>query len=71
MAEPQIIINGHVLTEGQAMTVRVAIGAFANELREHGLGHDEHGQRMMAAYQARLREIAVMLYEERDDAQRL
>ncbi len=31
--EPEIIINGTKLTEGQAMTVRVALEAFASSLK--------------------------------------
>lgn len=28
-AEPDVVINGHRLTHGQSMTLRVAIGSFA------------------------------------------
>jgi hypothetical protein len=53
--EPQIIINGVELTVGQAMTVRVACGAFAMGMgdAEIRLGLGEIGD----AYQKRLREI--------------
>jgi hypothetical protein len=56
MNEPNIIINGQKLTSGQAMTVRVALGAFAMSLKD-GLGDDEHGRRMTTAYQAQLADI--------------
>ena len=55
--EPRITINGTTLTEAQAMTLRVAAGSFAKDLRENGLGDDEHGQQMTALYLARLHEI--------------
>lgn len=55
--EPRITINGTPLTEAQAMTLRVAAGSFALDLRENGLGDDEHGQQMTALYLARLHEI--------------
>lgn len=60
MKEPEIIINGKVLTIGQAMTVRVALGSFAISLNE-GLGEDEHGRRMTAAYRERLRELFAIM----------
>lgn len=56
MSEPAIIINGVRLTTGQAMTVRVALGSFAMSLND-GLGDDEHGRQMTAAYRERLREL--------------
>lgn len=59
MDEPIIIINGTRLTEGQAMTLRVALGAFAVDLQD-GLGDDDHGKTMTAGYKARLSEIFKM-----------
>ncbi len=55
-SEPDITINGQKLTEAQAMTVRVALSDFYTGL-EAGLGDDEHGKRMTAAYRARLEEL--------------
>jgi hypothetical protein len=60
MNEPNIIINGQQQSVGQAMTVRVALGSFAMSLEE-GLGDDEHGQRMTAAYRERLRELFTLM----------
>lgn len=59
MNEPTIIINGHTLTPGQAMTVRVAIESFAMSLREtaNPLGNDLHGKRMTDGYQKSIDEI--------------
>ena len=56
MSEPSIVVNGMRLTEGQAMTVRVALNAFCVDLQD-GLGDDEHGKRMTIAYKKRLSEI--------------
>lgn len=64
MDEPTITINGTTLTTGQAMTLRVALGSFLMSLSgENPLGDDEHGKAMTAAYQARGREIAVLMTE--------
>lgn len=58
--EPTITINGHVLTIGQAMTVRCAIEAFATDLSD-GLGDDPHGQRMTIGYMQRINDIRKMM----------
>ncbi len=50
MNEPQMAINGLALTRAEAMTVRVAIEEFALSLTCDGLGDDEHGKAMTAAY---------------------
>ena len=50
MNEASIIINGVVLTNAEAMTVRVALNGFIMELSENGLGDDEHGKAMTKAY---------------------
>ena len=52
MDEPTITINGTTLTTGQAMTMRVALESFAIDLRDHGLGDDDHGVRMVRGYLA-------------------
>ena len=54
--EPTIIINGQQLNTAQAMTIRVALNVFAIDLQD-GLGNDDHGKKMTAAYQSRLTEI--------------
>ncbi len=61
--EPAIIVNGHTLTEGQAMTVRVAIEMFAVDLRS-GLGDDQHGRVLTAIYLDRIREIRALIFQE-------
>lgn len=62
MSEPIITINGHTLTEGQAMTLRVAVEVFIADLTENGLGDDLHGQRMQEAYLSNLAYIQSYLF---------
>ena len=59
--EPVITINGHTLTLGEAMTVRVAIGSFILSLQEEGLGDDPHGKFMTDAYMDRCRDIYIKM----------
>tara|TARA_R110000868_G_scaffold55293_2_gene171979 strand:- start:135 stop:344 length:210 start_codon:yes stop_codon:yes gene_type:complete len=59
--EPAITINGRALTNGQAMTVRCAIEAFAYQI-EDGLGDDAHGVSMTRAYRNRISEIRDMIF---------
>jgi hypothetical protein len=59
--EPAITIDGVLLSEGQSMTVRVALAAFSLQLGD--LGDDLHGRRMSAAYRDRLREIFAIMRE--------
>lgn len=49
MNEPLIHISGVLLTDAQAMTIRIAIQCFAETLQD-GLGEDEHGKIMTASY---------------------
>lgn len=44
--EPVITINGVALSEGQALTVRVALEDFDSMLAENGLGEDETGRQL-------------------------
>lgn len=61
MTEPVITINGRLLTEAQAMAVRVAITTFHAEMSVPGvLGQDEHGQRISEAYRDRLTEVLMI-----------
>jgi len=60
--EPSIEVNGVALTTAQAMTVRVAIESFASDLQGGGLGDDEHGKAMTAAYRARIDEIREIIF---------
>jgi len=62
MREPKITINGHMLTEAEALTVRVAIESFASHLDAEGLGEDVHGVEMTRAYLERIAEIRLVMY---------
>ena len=65
MTEPQITINGTALSEGQAMTVRVAIASFVLSLTDSDtLGTDEHGRGMRSGYLDRLHEIVALMHTE-------
>lgn len=55
--EPTITVNGVLLSQGQAMTVRVALNNLVMDLTNDGLGDDEHGKFMTKAYQERAHEI--------------
>lgn len=57
MSEPAVTINGQMLDQGQAMTLRVALESFAMDLSTQGLGDDEHGRAMRDGYLVRIREI--------------
>lgn len=60
--EPAITISGVRLTTSEAMTVRVALGAFAMYLEnENALGDDDHGHVMRDGYRARLRDIFALM----------
>lgn len=63
MSEPSICINGKSLTEGEAMTVRVALTCYMLELQSRdALGSDEHGRAMVEAYKVNgVRVLAKML----------
>jgi hypothetical protein len=56
-SEPVVTVNGHTLSNAQAMTFRVALENFAMDLSANGLGDDAHGTAMTAGYLARINEI--------------
>ena len=55
--EPRITINGQAMPPSVSATIRVAIESFAFDLTNEGLGTDDHGRAMTAAY---LRNIAAI-----------
>ncbi|MGY8665714.1 hypothetical protein Q3C01_25605 [Bradyrhizobium sp. UFLA05-109] len=61
--EATITIDGHKLTEGQAMAVRVAITAFLLELKHDKKFADGLGV-IGIAYQARLNEVMHIILNE-------
>lgn len=61
-AEAIITINGHTLTHGQSMTLRVAVTSYLSEMSTTGaLGDDSPGGRIREGYQQRLLEILRLL----------
>lgn len=59
-----MMINGNVLTDAQAATVRVALEHYSMCRGDEGLGEDEHGRHMTAAYLARIDEIRAFLEQQ-------
>ena len=56
--EPEITINGRRLTRAEAMTVRVALGAFALDISPaSALGDDETGEAIRVGYRKNLASI--------------
>lgn len=61
--EPKIIINGFIMGEGCAMTIRCAIDHFAIFLSDpHCLGDDEHGLKMRELYTMRVGDIRQAIF---------
>lgn len=55
--EPTITINGHPLTDAEALTVRVALGNFDIDLRMNGLGNDPAGINLTKLYRETIQRI--------------
>lgn len=60
MTEPRIQIGDHVLTEGQAMALRVAVGTFHVQTKDEDWRQDI-GTELADAYHARLGEILTII----------
>lgn len=60
---PTIMINGKVITESQATTIRVALESFSYYVVHEGLGNDEHGQAMSKIYSRDIYEIRNIMYK--------
>jgi hypothetical protein len=54
---PKYSVNGVELNQAQCMTVHAALQSMAMDLKENGLGNDEHGKFMTKAYLKRIKEI--------------
>ena len=53
MSEATVTVNGITLSEGEVMTLRVALNDFRADLESKGkdaLGADEHGRAMVEGY---------------------
>jgi hypothetical protein len=61
--EPAILINGNLLENSHAITIRVPLDSFATNLRHEGLGDDEHGKSMTANYLQSIDEIWKMILQ--------
>jgi hypothetical protein len=55
--EPKITINGAILDNAQAMTIRVALESFFLSLKGEGLGDDANGLATCEGYLNKIREI--------------
>lgn len=56
--EPEIIINGVKLSDGQAMSVRVAVAGFNHETANpEALGKDVRGRAITKGYYERTKEV--------------
>ena len=64
MAEALVVVNGTPLTVAQSMTLRVALESYASDLRDSGLGDDDHGREMTRLYLLRLDEIRTLIFRE-------
>jgi hypothetical protein len=60
--EALVIINGHALTQAQALTLRVALDQFALALLDDELGAGEPTRATATAYLARIAEIRDFLH---------
>jgi len=65
--EPSILINGVWLSQGQSMSLRVAVEVFISDLVENGLGNDPHGIAMKENYLVRLGEIRSLMFCNREE----
>lgn len=54
MKEASIVINGKILTEAEAMTVRVALESFSDSLNAEGLGEDNTGKEISELYKSNI-----------------
>lgn len=62
MKEASIVINGKILTETEAMTVRVALESFSDSLSAEGLGEDNTGKEISEFYKSNIVNIRKKLY---------
>lgn len=67
MPEPRITINGHELSQAQAVAVRVAITSFHAETEIEHRRHPAERDEIAAAYHARLSEVLRMIIPQRSE----
>ena len=52
MNEPTVTVSGQRLSDGEVMTIRVALNSFISDMQQpNALGGDEHGKAMASGYQ--------------------
>jgi hypothetical protein len=61
--EPNLVINGHVLSDGQTMTFRVALETFVISLQKEGLGEDDTGKAITEGYLNCAKEIRRFMFD--------
>lgn len=61
MSEAQITINGYLLRNSESMTIRCALENFAVDLQNNGMGDDDHGKTMTAAYLLNIDQIRKLI----------
>jgi hypothetical protein len=59
---PKFSVSGVELNSAQCMTIWTALQSFAIDMKENGLGDDEHGKIMADAYRKRVIEINEICY---------
>ncbi|HJU78107.1 MAG TPA: hypothetical protein VJ599_00895 [Nitrososphaeraceae archaeon] len=64
--EAFIILNKHELSNGQSLTIRIALEVFLDYLIENGLGDDEHSVKMTQAYTDSINSIRRLIYRSVD-----
>jgi len=66
MSEPNIIVNGVVLTDAQSMSLRVALNDFQISMAsDSALGDDDTGEAIRKGYSDRLAEVAKIMLQRR------
>jgi hypothetical protein len=60
--EAEIIINGHLLTFAESMTVRVAIETLSQDLM-NGLGNDDVGNEICKGYYVNIDKIRTYIHK--------
>lgn len=66
--EPKIIINGKEMSEGESMTIRVALSSFFVELQDNdALGKDKIGREIARLYRENMYGIFEVMRSNQED----
>lgn len=63
MAEANIVVEGTVLTQAQALVLRIALDAFRERMSTEGLGEDDVGRSLARAYVERAAEVLDLIHK--------